>query len=100
MKLPGWLMTPSMADAHPAVIYFGARSEEVSWVARDVNRMFPGVMVLVVNYRGYGKSHGIPGVQDVDVDTLFDWQTKRSLTAPSEIASVPALGLRCRPRWS
>src|SRR3954466_6299104 len=31
-KLSGWLMTPQVVGPHPAVIYFGGRSEEVSWV--------------------------------------------------------------------
>ena len=34
-RLSGWLMTPEFAGPHRAVIYFGGRSEEVSWVARD-----------------------------------------------------------------
>ena len=34
-KLSGWLMTPAVVGPHPGVIYFGGRSEEVSWVAQD-----------------------------------------------------------------
>ena len=89
-KLSGWLMTPSIAGPHPAVIYFGGRSEEVSWVARDAGRMFPGMMVLVVNYRGYGKSHGIPGEQHMvdDGRMLFDWLAKRGHVDPTKVAVV------------
>src|SRR5436853_7634947 len=30
-RLSGWLLTPRAAGPHPAVVYFGGRSEEVSW---------------------------------------------------------------------
>jgi cephalosporin-C deacetylase-like acetyl esterase len=59
-RLAGWLMTPPVAGPHPGVVYFGGRSEEVSWVARDAGKLFPGMAVLAVNYRGYGDSHGDP----------------------------------------
>ena len=42
----------------PAVVYFGGRSEEVSWLVRDAGNLFPGMTVLALNYRGYGESHG------------------------------------------
>src|ERR1700712_554041 len=34
-KLSGWLMTPTVVGPHPGGVYFGGRSEEGSWVARD-----------------------------------------------------------------
>ena len=34
-RLAGWLMTPQVPGPHPGIIYFGGRSEEVSWVERD-----------------------------------------------------------------
>ena len=71
----GWLMTPRAPGKHPAVSYFGGRSEEVSWVVRDAGKLFPGMAVLAVNYRGYGESHGVPAEIHMIEDgcMLFDW---------------------------
>lgn len=74
-RLCGWLMTPRTPGPRPAVLYFGGRSEEVSWVVRDAGAMFPNMTVLALNYRGYGNSHGIPDETLLVEDgcTLFDW---------------------------
>ena len=74
-RLSGWLMTPPTSGTHPAVVYFGGRSEEVSWVVRDAGKLFPDMTVLVVNYRGYGDSHGDPTELHFIEDgcMLFDW---------------------------
>jgi alpha/beta superfamily hydrolase len=87
-KLSGWLMTPVKVDLRGAVIYFGGRSEDVSWVARDAERMFAGMTVLVVDYRGYGKSQGIPGEAHIvdDARMLFDWMAQRDHVDPAKIA--------------
>src|ERR1043165_997947 len=53
-RLAGWLMTPREPGVRPAVVYFGGRSEEVSWLVRDAGNLFPGMTVLTLNYRGYG----------------------------------------------
>jgi pimeloyl-ACP methyl ester carboxylesterase len=89
-KLSGWLMTPVKVDLRGAVIYFGGRSEDVSWVASDAERMFAGMTVLVVDYRGYGKSQGIPGEEHIvsDARMLFDWMAQRDHVDPSKIAVV------------
>lgn len=89
-RLSGWLMTPESKGPHPAVVYFGGRSEEVSWVARDAGRMFPGMAVLAVNYRGYGGSHGQPGeaLLVADACMLFDWLSARTGVDPNRIALV------------
>jgi dienelactone hydrolase len=73
-RLCGWLMTPRAPGRHPGVLYFGGRSEEVSWVARDTGRMFPGMTVLAMNYRGYGGSSGIPGEQAIMNDAAMLWE--------------------------
>ncbi|MDB5798323.1 MAG: alpha/beta hydrolase [Paucimonas sp.] len=73
-RLCGWLMTPHAPGKHPGVLYFGGRSEEVSWVARDAGRMFPGMTVLAMNYRGYGGSSGTPGERELLADAEMLWQ--------------------------
>jgi cephalosporin-C deacetylase-like acetyl esterase len=89
-RLSGWLMTPRVAGKHPGVVYFGGRSEEVSWVARDAGKLFPGMAVLAVNYRGYGDSHGDPAEAHFVEDgrMLYDWLSERHHVDPKRIAVV------------
>jgi dipeptidyl aminopeptidase/acylaminoacyl peptidase len=89
-RLSGWLMTPRMPGRHPAVVYFGGRSEEVSWVVRDAAKLFPGMAVLAVNYRGYGESHGDPAETFIIEDgcMLFDWLAARIHVDARRIAVV------------
>ncbi|MDQ1833282.1 alpha/beta hydrolase [Massilia scottii] len=89
-KLSGWLMTPQVPGPHPAVVYFGGRSEEVSWVVRDAGKLFPGMAVLAVNYRGYGNSHGEPAEAHMVEDgrLLFDWLAERGHVDPQRVAVV------------
>ncbi|RSZ59883.1 alpha/beta hydrolase fold domain-containing protein [Massilia atriviolacea] len=89
-KLSGWLMTPQVPGPHPAVVYFGGRSEEVSWVVRDAGKLFPGMAVLAVNYRGYGNSHGEPAEEHMVEDgrLLFDWLAERGHVDPQRVAVV------------
>jgi len=89
-RLSGWLMTPHVPGPHSAVLYFGGRSEEVSWVARDAGRLFPGMTVLAVNYRGYGNSQGDPAEIDMVADgrVLFDWLSQRHHVDPQRVAVV------------
>lgn len=89
-RLCGWLLTPNAIGSHPAAIYFGGRSEEVSWVARDAGTMFPGMTVLVMNYRGYGDSHGIPAETTMieDGQMLFDWLASHPHVDPKRIGVV------------
>jgi pimeloyl-ACP methyl ester carboxylesterase len=89
-RLCGWLMTPKMPGRHPGALYFGGRSEEVSWVARDAGKLFPGMTVLAVNYRGYGDSQGDPTEIELVEDgcTLFDWLAGHGRVDPQRIAVV------------
>jgi dipeptidyl aminopeptidase/acylaminoacyl peptidase len=89
-RLSGWLLSPRTPGPHPAVLYFGGRSEEVSWVARDAGRMFPGMTVLAINYRGYGDSLGMPGeaLMIADGEMLFDWIAEHRHVDPARIAVV------------
>jgi dipeptidyl aminopeptidase/acylaminoacyl peptidase len=89
-RLSGWLMTPLVPGPQPAVLYFGGRSEEVSWVARDAGKLFPGMTVLAMNYRGYGDSHGDPAETRMieDACMLFDWLAARGHVDAQRIALV------------
>lgn len=89
-RLSGWLMKPATVGPHPAVLYFGGRSEEVSWVARDAGTLFPGMTVLAVNYRGYGDSQGDPAENHMIEDgrMLYDWLAALSHVDPARVAVV------------
>jgi dipeptidyl aminopeptidase/acylaminoacyl peptidase len=89
-RLSGWLMTPQTPGPHPAVLYFGGRSEEVSWVVRDAGKLFPNMAVLAVNYRGYGDSQGDPAEIHIVDDgcMLFDWLAARVHVDPRRIGVV------------
>jgi dipeptidyl aminopeptidase/acylaminoacyl peptidase len=89
-RLCGWLMTPQLRGPHPAVLYFGGRSEEVSWVVRDAGKLFPDMAVLAVNYRGYGDSQGDPAEIHIIEDgcMLFDWLAARGHVDARRIAVV------------
>jgi len=89
-RLSGWLMTPQVPGPHPGIVYFGGRSEEVSWVARDAGKLFPNMAVLAVNYRGYGNSHGDPDEQHMvdDGRMLFDWLAARNHVDENRVAVV------------
>lgn len=89
-RLAGRYLIPRTKGPHPAVIYFGGRSEEVSWVARDAARMFPGMAVLAINYRGYGDSAGLPGeLQFIsDARIMYDWLSNRPHIDAKRIALV------------
>lgn len=89
-RLCGWLMTPSIPGPRPAVLYFGGRSEEVSWVVRDAGKLFPNMTVLAMNYRGYGESQGIPAEIHMIEDgcLLYDWLATRGQVDPHRIAVV------------
>lgn len=89
-RLCGWLMTPNIPGPRPAVLYFGGRSEEVSWVVRDAGKLFPNMTVLAMNYRGYGESQGIPAELHMVEDGchLYDWLATRGQVDAHRIAVV------------
>jgi len=52
----------------PLVIYFGGNAEEVSWMLDEIPRQETGAAWLLVDYRGYGASGGMPSEQSLDSD--------------------------------
>jgi pimeloyl-ACP methyl ester carboxylesterase len=88
-RLRGWLIhagpTPS-----PLVIYFGGNAEEVSWLAGS-SRFLTGWSLLLMNYRGYGRSEGRPSERTLFADALrvFDHAAGR---ADVESRRIVAMG--------
>lgn len=81
-RLHGWFL-PNGAPPHdaPALIYFGGNGEEVSHVALDAGEL-RGISLVLVDYRGYGKSTGEPGEKALFSDALAIYD---------EVASFPGI---------
>ena len=77
-RLRGWLLTTASGRA-PLLIYFGGNAEEVSWLVDEAPRL-TGWSILLVNYRGYGRSEGRPGERALFADglRLYDWARARA----------------------
>ena len=90
-RLRGWWYRPSRQgpSTTPAVLYFGGRSEEVSWLT-DISSHFAGAHVLAINYRGYGSSEGQPSERALFSDALelYDWLASQPNVDPHRIALV------------
>ena len=80
VRLHGWLAkaAPTRTPA-PLLIYFGGNAEEVSWLASSAGQ-YAGWSLLLVNYRGYGRSEGKPGEARLFADALqiYDYAAKRT----------------------
>ena len=90
-RLRGWWLrphreTPTLA---PALVYFGGRSEEVSWISARLAAL-RGVHSLFLNYRGYGGSQGRPSERAVLADalTLYDWISSRPGVDPHRVGLI------------
>jgi pimeloyl-ACP methyl ester carboxylesterase len=70
IRLHGWFARAAQgAGRAPLVIYFGGNAEEVSWMLSAAARI-PDRSLLLVNYRGYGRSAGRPGERELFADAL------------------------------
>jgi uncharacterized protein len=67
VNLHGWLLNPENPNL---IIYYGGNAEEVSYNIREFKE-FENYSVLLINYRGYGKSQGSPGQKQLYSDALF-----------------------------
>jgi pimeloyl-ACP methyl ester carboxylesterase len=80
VRLHGWLAQAVQAKTPaPLLIYFGGNAEEVSWLASTAER-YAGWSLLLVNYRGYGRSEGRPGEAALFADALqiYDYAATRA----------------------
>ncbi len=80
VRLRGWLVKAAATQAPaPLLIYFGGNAEEVSWLVSSAGR-YAGWSLLLVNYRGYGRSEGRPGEAELFADALqiYDYAVSRA----------------------
>ena len=68
-RLRGWLLPNGARDNAPVVIYFGGNAEEVSGLALEASEL-RGISLVLVNYRGYGRSTGTPSERALFADAL------------------------------
>jgi fermentation-respiration switch protein FrsA (DUF1100 family) len=88
--IKGWFLRPRQGETPcPSIIYYGGRSEEVSWLQGAV-KWFPNHAVLFLNYRGYGESEGKPSEAGLFADGLaqFDWLAAQPGVDPDGIVLV------------
>ncbi len=81
VTLHGWLLRAPAAAAgerYPLVIVFGGVARETSWML-GWGKKPPGWGWLMVNYRGYGLSGGVPSEQAVveDAKRIYDYAAAR-----------------------
>ena len=86
-RLAGVLVIPP-GERASLVIYFGGNAEEVTEGALSVREDYGDRAVLLMNYRGYGKSEGRPGERALVSDALqiFDWAAQHPAIDASRIA--------------
>lgn len=86
-RLAGVLALPPVERA-PLVMYFGGNAEEVTEYAPAVATDYGNRAVLLVNYRGYGRSAGRPGETAMVADALelFDWAARHPAIDARRIA--------------
>ena len=84
VRLHGWLVKAAPAQTAtqtpaPLLIYFGGNAEEVSWLVASAGQ-YAGWSLLLVNYRGYGRSEGKPGEAELFADALqiYDYAAGRA----------------------
>ncbi len=91
IRLRGWWHRPERdsAASAPAIVYFGGRNEEISWLT-GVLSYFDGAHLLTVNYRGYGISEGRASETALSSDALelYDWLGSQPGVDSSRIAVV------------
>jgi fermentation-respiration switch protein FrsA (DUF1100 family) len=85
-RLAGVLVRPP-GSPRPLVIYYGGNAEEVTAWTGSADQ-YGSRAVLLVNYRGYGKSEGRPSERALvgDALTVFDWASRRADVDASRIA--------------
>lgn len=86
VSLQGWLIKNEVSRQSPLVIYYGGNAEEVSVNLLDLHKFKTGSLLLV-NYRGFGKSQGKPTENNLVQDALviFDQIVKLENVDPGNV---------------
>ena len=82
----GWLVKNSSVNPLKLLFYYGGNAEEVSHLI-DESGKFGDRSLVLVNYRGYGRSEGKPGEDALKRDAMeiFDEIRKRPDVDPTDV---------------
>lgn len=85
-RIEGWWVDNPRAAHSLVILYFGGNAEDVLYTASTA-RQFDAQRMLVVNYRGYGRSAGQPGQQALYEDALaiYDHVVSNGGVKPDDI---------------
>ena len=88
-RLNTYCSKDSPDNKQPLLIYFGGNAEEVSHLA-EYRPHFAGHRLILVNYRGYGRSSGSPGERTMFSDALevYDQLVKQPHTDQTRIILI------------
>jgi uncharacterized protein len=91
--LEGWWIENPRAATPGVILYFGGNAEDVLYTATLAPR-FEARRMLVVNYRGYGRSTGAPGQQALYDDALaiYDYVVKSGVEPQHIVVMGRSLG--------
>ena len=86
VRLQGWFID---RGADRTVIYYGGNAEDLAGLCAPLQHTF-NANILLVNYRGYGKSEGTPGEKEIISDSLqiFDRFCEEKSVNPASIILV------------
>lgn len=94
-QLYGWLVHPesSQQESEGLLIYYGGNAEELSGQIPYMSQHLPDWTVLLVNYRGYGRSEGSPAEEVLyrDASAVYD-EIHEQLEAPSTVLMGRSIG--------
>lgn len=77
--LSGWVIPARDPENAPLVFYFGGNAEDVSVTGLDISDNVDANFILM-NYRGYGASEGVPSESALFSDALFAYDTLTAAT--------------------
>lgn len=91
-SLAGWYLPRKLGRGPaPALVYFGGNAEEVTDFMKQAKNL-PDVSIVAVNYRGYGRSTGVPSEAALKEDALAVFDQAVALTGGKGFVMGRSLG--------
>jgi|HigsolmetaAR202D_1030399.scaffolds.fasta_scaffold00027_35 pimeloyl-ACP methyl ester carboxylesterase len=84
--IEGWWADAGAPESNLTIVYFGGNAEDVLYAARNAAQL-EAKRMLVVNYRGYGQSHGKPSQKALFEDALavYDYVVGPGNAGPQDV---------------